>query len=192
MDCLVPAPATCYAPDLYRVAYGIQPLLNSGIDGSGETVTVLAANAVLGTPTIVTGPAGPTGPATSPGPPAGRRQLLQAPDVPQLLAAFDSQFRLPAARIQVVNSLAHAASPWQAAAAAVQDVEIVHAVAPAATLRVVLLPASAVASPANATADMIAGLRLAVSGTDVASIDWSLGEHFFTNRTPPTAQAARP
>src|SRR5271168_3692012 len=39
-DCLVP-PAACYNPDQYRVAYGIQPLLNSGIDGRGETVTDL-------------------------------------------------------------------------------------------------------------------------------------------------------
>jgi subtilase family serine protease len=56
----------------------------------------------------------------------------------------------------------------------------VHTVAPAATLRVVLLPSDVLASAANATADMIAALRLAVSGTDVASIGWSLGEHFFT------------
>ena len=55
-----------------------------------------------------------------------------------------------------------------------------HAVAPAATLRVVLLPSNVLDSAANATADMIAGLRLAVSDTDVASISWSVGEHFFT------------
>ena len=61
-----------------------------------------------------------------------------------------------------------------------------HTVAPAATLRVVLMPANVLASAATATADMIAGLRLAVSGTDVASIGWSLGEHFFT-----TAQVAQ-
>src|SRR5271168_4842510 len=39
-DCLFPQ-ATCYTPDQYRVAYGIQPLLDSGIDGRGETVTDL-------------------------------------------------------------------------------------------------------------------------------------------------------
>jgi kumamolisin len=89
-------------------------------------------------------------------------------------------FRLPAARIHVVTSLAGSASPWQAAAEEVLDLEVVHTVAPAATLRVVLLPSNALASAAAATADMIAGLRLAVSGTDVASIGWSLGEHFFT------------
>ena len=35
-------PGSCYAPHLFRVAYGIQPLLDKGIDGRGETVTVLA------------------------------------------------------------------------------------------------------------------------------------------------------
>ena len=48
------------------------------------------------------------------------------------------------------------------------------------------LPDNALESAATATADMIAGLRPAVSGTDMASISWSLGEHFFT-----TAQAAQ-
>ena len=89
-------------------------------------------------------------------------------------------FRLPAARIQVVTTLAGAASPWQATAEAVQDAEVVHTVAPAATIRVVLLPASVLDSATNATADLIDGLRLAVSRTDVASIGWSLGEHFFS------------
>ena len=63
---------------------------------------------------------------------------------------------------------------------------MIHAVAPAATLRVVLFPSSWSQSAANATADMLAGLRLAVSGTDVASISWGLGEHYFTS-----AQAAQ-
>ena len=89
-------------------------------------------------------------------------------------------FRLPAARIQVVTTLAGAGSPWQAADEEVQDTEIVHTVAPAAALRVVLLPANVPDSAANATADMLAGLRLAVSGTDVALISFSLGEHYFT------------
>ncbi len=95
--------------------------------------------------------------------------------------AFDRMFGLPAARIQIVTTLAGAASPWQASGEEAQDTEVVHTVAPAATLRVVLLPANVLASAAHATADMIAGLRLALAHTDVASIGWSLGEHFFTN-----------
>ena len=42
------------------------------------------------------------------------------------------------------------------------------------------LPANVLDSAATATADMIAGLKLAVAHTDVASIGWNLGEHFFT------------
>jgi len=161
-DCLLP-PASCYTPYLFRVAYGIQPLLDSGIDGRGETVTVLDS-----VPTHSFLAAAPPGQ-----PPA-------ATDIRQDLKTFDSLFRLPAARIQVVTTLAGSASPWQASGQEVGDLEIVHAVAPAATLRVVLMPSIVLASAATATKDMIAGLRLAVSGTGVASISWGLGEHYFT------------
>ena len=158
-------PGSCYAPHLFRVAYGIQPLLDKGIDGRGETVTVLA-------------PApSPSAPAS---PPPGSNQPPAATDIRQDLAAFDSMFRLPAARIQVVTTLAGAAAPWAASGEEVGDFEKLHTVAPAATLRVVLMPSNVLDSAANATADMLAGLRLAVSGTDVASISWSLGEHYFT------------
>jgi subtilase family serine protease len=156
-SCLRP-PVSCYSPQVLRVAYGIQPLLERGIDGRGETVTVLAAPPVNG--------------------PAGR--YLAATDIRKDLEAFDRVFRLPAARIQVVTSLAGSASPWQVTPEEVQDTEIVHTVAPAATLRVVLLPSNLLENSATATADMLAGLRLAVSGTGVASIGFSLGEHFFT------------
>jgi subtilase family serine protease len=178
-DCLLP-PASCYSPHAFQVAYGIQSLLNRGIDGRGETVTVLASPAVPSP--CSTSPASPPPGVVcgSPGPLSGRT------DIRQDLAAFDRLFRLPAARIEVVTTLAGSAAPYQAAGDDVGDLEAVHMVAPAATLRVVLLPANALNSAATATADMIAGLRLAVSGTDVASIDWGLGEHFFTK-----AQAAQ-
>ena len=42
----------CYAPQQFRVAYGIQPLLDRGIDGRGETVVLLEQE--------VTTPCGPT------------------------------------------------------------------------------------------------------------------------------------
>jgi subtilase family serine protease len=32
--------ATCYTPQQLEVAYGVQPLLRRGIDGSGETVVL--------------------------------------------------------------------------------------------------------------------------------------------------------
>jgi subtilase family serine protease len=143
----------CYTPQQFRVAYGVQPLADRGIDGCGETVTV------------VTGAASPNCGAT---------------DIRRDLEGFDRMFGLPAARIEVVTSLAGSASPWQAAEEEVNDTEIVHAVAPAATLRVVLLPRNLIQSAAKAAADFLAGLRLVVSHTDVASISWSMGEHFWT------------
>jgi len=179
-DCLLP-PAGCYSPYLFRVAYGIQPLLDRGIDGRGETVTDLV-------PAVSNGPARSTiisagSTSAQAGPPPGQPPAVT--DIRQDLERFDSLFRLPAARIQVVTSLAGSASPWQASDGAVGDLEMVHAVAPAATLRVVLMPLNFQNNAKDAAADMLAGLRLAVSGTDVVSISWSLGEHFFT-----TAQAA--
>jgi subtilase family serine protease len=178
-DCLLP-PVSCYSPHVFQVAYGIQPLLNRGIDGRGETVTVLDA-AASAAPSSSTSASPPPGVISAPS-----DGLPASTDIRRDLAAFDSMFRLPAARIQVVTTLAGSAAPYQAAGNDVGDLEVLHMVAPAATLRVVLLPANGLDSAAKATADMLAGLRLAVSGTDVASIDWSLGEHFFTK-----AQAAQ-
>jgi subtilase family serine protease len=170
-DCLL-SPVSCYALALVRVEYGIQPLLAKGIDGRGETVTVVAVAPPFG----ATAPSAPSPGATA-GPPPG---LSAASDIRQDLAAFDGMFRLPTARIQVVTTLAGAGSPWRAADEEVQDTEIVHTAAPAAALRVVLLPANVPDSAANATAALIAGLRLAVSGTDVMLVSFSLGEHYFT------------
>ena len=185
-DCFL-APATCYTPSQFRVAYGIQPLLDSGIDGRGETITDLETAVSLNAPpgsTIIK--AGPTSTATThvtvTGPPG---QPPAITDIRQDLARFDSLFRLPAARIQVVTSLAGSASRWQASSGEVGDLEELHLVAPAATLRVVLMPADIQTTAKAATAGLLAGLRLAVSDTDVVSTSWDLGEHFFTK-----AQAA--
>jgi subtilase family serine protease len=174
-------PVSCYPPRLFQVAYGITPLLDEGIDGRGETVTVVAPGAAAGAaPASIHAPS----PAAASSGLAGGGPATT--DIRQDLAAFDSDFRLAPAAIQVVTSLAGAASAWEGGGQEVQDLQIVHAVAPAARLRVVLLPASAEGSAAAATASMLAGLRLAISGTDVALIGWSLGEHFFSR-----AQAAQ-
>jgi subtilase family serine protease len=143
----------CYSPQQFEVAYGIGPLLQRGIDGRGKTVTAVVPAALASD--------GPT-------------------DIRRDLAAFDAKFHLPAAPIEVVTSLVPSASRWQAEGEEIGDLEIIHAVAPGATLRVVLFPASWDNSPANATADMLAALALVVSDTDVASISWGLGTHYFT------------
>ncbi|MGH3204448.1 MAG: S53 family peptidase [Streptosporangiaceae bacterium] len=181
-DCLLP-PAACFTPAQFRVAYGIQPLLDRGIDGQGETVTDLV-------PAVSATPAGSTtviqaGSTTTAQAASLPDQPPAVTDIRQDLDRFDSLFRLPAARIQVVTTLAGSASRWQAGDEEAGDLEEVHMVAPAATLRVVLVPPSVQDSAETATADMIAGLRVAVSGTDVTLISWDLGEHFSTK-----AQAA--
>jgi len=76
----------CYTPEQYRVAYGIQSLLDRGIDGRGETVTVVTPFAQPGQGTT---------------------------DIRQDLESFDRAFRLPAAHIDVVTSLVGSASRWQ-------------------------------------------------------------------------------
>lgn len=155
INCLQP-PASCYTPHHFRTTYGIQPLLERGLDGRGETVTVLA-------------------PAPTPSTPAPA-----ATDIRADLATFDRVNHLPTAPLRVVTTLAGAHSPWRATLEEVEDTEIVHTLAPAAHLRVVLIPSTVLDSPANATADMLAGLRLATTDTDVTSFSWGLGEHYFT------------
>src|ERR1700728_21562 len=161
-DCLFP-PATCYSPDQYRVAYGIQPLLDSGIDGRGETVTDLET-AASPTPPPGARPAPSLSGSVRVVAPPGQPPAVS--DIRQDLVKFDSTFRLPAARIEVVNSLAHSTSPWLAASGGqpggggeVGDLEELHMIAPGATLRVVLLPLGVQDSAKGATASMLAGLR---------------------------------
>ena len=154
-DCLLP-PATCYSPANFRTAYGVQPLLDHGIDGRGTTVALIELS---------------TSPPT---------QFPPVTDIRQDLTRFDSVFRLPATKIQVDNSLAHAATPWLAGGEEMQDTEIVHAIAPEAAIREVLVNEDALATPAGAIAAFAAALRHASTEADVISISVSLGEHFFT------------
>ena len=114
----------CYTPQQFRVAYGIQPLLDRGIDGRGETVVLLEQEVT-----------------TQAAPP-------KVTDIRQDLARFDGLFGLPVARLQVVNSLARSPSPWLADEEEVEDTEIVHAVAPEADIREILVSASDAGSPA--------------------------------------------
>ena len=93
---------TCYTPQQLQVAYGIKPLLDRGINGRGETVVL----------------------------PELAESQLNPPDVTDMrqdMAAFDNMFRLPAARIRVITTLAGARSPWLAFGEEVLDVEMVHA-----------------------------------------------------------------
>ena len=101
-------------------------------------------------------------------------------DIRQDLARFDGLFGLPAARLQVVNSLARSPSPWLADEEEVEDTEIVHAVAPAPHIREILISDSAQDSPAAAATDGSAALRLGLTQGAVISLSPAGGEHCFT------------
>jgi subtilase family serine protease len=136
---------TCYTPHQIRVAYGIQPLLDRGIDGRGETVVL---------PELA----------------SSRLSAPQISDIRLDLARFDRLFGLPAVRLRVLTRLAGPASPWLADEEEVLDLEMVHVVAPAATLLVVLVKATALNNPRNAVAAAVAAIRLGLTRGGIISI----------------------
>jgi subtilase family serine protease len=125
--CLPTAPGTtppCYfSPQLLRTAYGVTPLLDRGIDGRGQSVVL---------PEL----------AEAPG-------TTAATDIRQDVALFDRTYSLPAVNLKVTNLAGAAASPYLAATEEVGDVEMVHAIAPGATIQVVLAPTSSTSSTNN-------------------------------------------
>ena len=161
-DCLTLA-SPCYTPRQLRVAYGIQPLLDRGITGRGQTVVLPEFPPSAGSPSTGTG-----------------SQVPASSDIRQDLARFDSLFHLPAAKLQVVNTLAHSPSPWQASIEEVADTEVVHALAPGATIREVLIASPYVASPARVTSAVVVALRLSLTQGGVVSLSAGAGEQCFT------------
>jgi subtilase family serine protease len=157
--------AACYTPRQIRVAYGIQPLTSRGFTGRGETVVM----------------------------PELAEQTLSPPlvsNIRQDLAGFDRLFHLPAARLQVTSRLAPGASRWLSFAEETLDVEMVHAVAPDATIRVILLKASAVARARSLIAALTDTVRLGTSHGDVISITAGVGEHCYTGAETARLHAA--
>ncbi len=150
-DCLTTR--HCYAPRQFLTAYGVEPLLDRGITGHGVTV-VLPEEAE-------TGPARPQ-PITN---------LLQSvTDIRKDLAAFDSRFGLPPAHLHVIKTLAGAsASPWLAGVEEVEDTELVHAIAPDATIREFPVDVAGVSTPAKLATTFASYVRTAVSDGEVMS-----------------------
>jgi subtilase family serine protease len=146
-----------------RVAYGIQPLVDRGITGRGQTIVLLEF------------------PASATGSGSALVKALTSSDIRQDLVRFDTMFGLPVARVQVVNTLAHAASPWQANDEEVADTEIVHALAPGAAIREVLVPSSDTAGPSAESAALLAALRLGLNQGGVVSLSADAGEQCFTS-----------
>jgi subtilase family serine protease len=163
-DCLTAS--RCYAPHQFRVAYGIQSLLDAGVDGSGQTV-VLVEYA-----------------AATPAPPP------TVTDIRQDLADFDSRFGLPAARIQVLTAMAGSVSPWLAGAEEVGDTEMVHAVAPDATIRELMVDVAHVTTPAEFATMFSKALRTAAGDGDVIVFPHEYGENLFTSAGAATINSA--
>jgi subtilase family serine protease len=137
--------STCYTPQQLQVAYGVKPLLDRGIDGRGETVIFPELAESAPNPPLVT-------------------------DMRQDMAAFDATFRLPAAPMRVDSSLVRTRTPWLAFGEEVLDVEMVHALAPGATLVILLLPTNSLDNTANTVAAAVASLRRGSAEGDVLSI----------------------
>jgi subtilase family serine protease len=153
----------CYTPAQLRAAYGIQPLLDRGITGRGQTVVL------------------PEFPPSAESPSARTNaQVWASSDIRKDLAKFDGLFGLPAAKLQVVNTLAHAPSPWLASDEEVGDTEVVHALAPDAAIREVLIPSPYVASLGRVSAAVVVALRLALAQGGIVSFSGGTGEQCFT------------
>ena len=152
--------ATCYSPAQIRVAYGIQPLTDRGIVGRGQTVVLpeLAEQRL------------------SPG-----ANAAAVSNIGQDLAGFDKLFDLPAPRLQVTTTFAPGASRWLASGEEMLDAEMIHAVAPAAAIRVLLFNASAVSRPAGYITALIDTVRFGAAHGEVISITAAEGEHCFTS-----------
>jgi subtilase family serine protease len=149
-------PPLCYAPRQFRVAYGVQPLVNRGIDGRGRTVVVLE----------------PTVPSPT----------LGATFIQQDLSRYESRFGLPVAGLEVVSESAGSPSTALASSEELLDVEMVHAIAPGAGIRVVLVGGTPEETAGTVAAAVLRALKYAVGRNrgDVISLSVGIGEHCVT------------
>jgi subtilase family serine protease len=151
--------ATCYTPHQFQVAYGVQPLLQQGIDGRGETVVL----------------------------PELAESQLSPPNVTDLrkdFAVFDRLFHLPAPRLRFASTFAGPKAPWLAYGEEVLDAELVHTIAPRAALTILLVRGNSLDSADQAVAASIAALRMGATEGGVISLSPAGqigGEHCVTH-----------
>lgn len=137
------APAPCYGPDQLRAAYNIQPVLDHGITGAGRTVVIISA--------------------------------FQNPTMRADLALFDRAWALPDPTLNIVASDGltpfDPTSPLQVGWAGEMsiDVEWAHAIAPGATIDLVL-------AKSEKDADLLSATRYAVAHNLGDIISQSFGE----------------
>lgn len=116
-------PARGYSPQTIRQVYRVTPLLAKGIDGRGETVVL---------PETLVGPRDPVN-----------------SNIRQDVTAFDRSNHLPAADLSLGSAVGFTGDTIMATSEEVQDVEMVHTIAPAAKLVVMLVPLSVDDTPAD-------------------------------------------
>ncbi len=156
VDCSSYGQVTCITPAAIRAAYDITPVLSAGITGAGQTVVLREiAQTALDPPDVS--------------------------DIQQDIAAFDSQYGFPALTLNVETQLDPTADPTLADSEEVQDVELVHTVAPGAAVDVVLQPSTAYATAAQAITGFESALNLGASEGNIISFSVSYGEQCFTS-----------
>lgn len=158
---------TCHTPRQLEAAYGILPLLDHGTTGRGETVVL---------------------------PELAEPQFpLPASDIRRDLAQFDKLFHLSPARIRVVSSLAPSASPWLANGEEVLDTEMVHAIAPGASIVELLVKGTSLNTAASGVAASVAALQrgaLLGSVISISAAGQTGGEHCDTRSEVAALHAA--
>ena len=157
-DCL--AQAVCYTPLEFRVAYGVQPLVQRGIDGRGQAVVLIEL--------------------PSPGSTSMREDM----------ARYDSRFGLQTASVRVNAAPGIQSSPSLAGGEEVEDAETVHAIAPGAAIRILYIGLPRQSGPAQLAAVLAAGLRQALQLGSVISISASFGESCLTRAQDAELNAA--
>jgi subtilase family serine protease len=105
-------------------------------------------------------------------------------DIRQDLATFDGFFGLPPVRLQIVTRFAGASTRYLANGEETGDIEIAHAVAPGAVIRVILLPET------NVIATYTEALRFAASLGSVVSVTAGASELCFTSAQVTALNAA--
>lgn len=142
-SCQTTVPAGCYGPDQIRAAYGVDKLASHGLDGRGQTIVIIDA--------------------------------FQSPTITQDLATFDTLFGLPAPKLNIIapDGLTpfDQADPNQTgwAGEITLDVEWAHAIAPAATIDLVL-------AKSNNDADILSTQKFVINHNLGDTLSQSFGE----------------
>jgi subtilase family serine protease len=142
-SCQTTTPAGCYGPAQVRTAYGVDKLISADVTGKGKTITIIDA--------------------------------FQSPTIANDLATFDTLFDLPAAQLNIIAP--DGLTPFDQSDAnqtgwageITLDVEWAHAIAPDATINLVL-------AKSNNDADIFSAQKFVVDHNLGDVISQSFGE----------------